>query len=496
MNKLLTLFFALLFAFPLLLTAQVLPDRGCATSQANALLIQKNPEIQRQFLQVDEQVKRYLESRKNLKNSAAGDTITVVFHVVYNNAQENISDAQLHSQLQILNEDFNRLNADTINIPGPFKQAASSPYIYFCLAKLDPEGNPTTGITRTFTNRTSFRFNDNQMKFTAQGGINSWKPELYLNIWICDLADNVLGYAQFPGGPAATDGIVLRYTTPGRFPFNTFPGPYNQGRTATHEIGHWLGLRHIWGENEDDCNDSDQIADTPNQASKSGGCPKFPKISCNNGPNGDMFMNFMDYTNDNCMHLFTRNQSEKMNAVLQTSRHSLLASNMCSEKLNADFRAEPDAIFPGESTNFFYYPNGRRPTSFLWEFDGATPSSSTEKDPKNIRYENAGAYTVRLTVSDGTGSDTETKIGYLKVTSRELQLYPNPPESFVTVASPAGSQMKRVWIYSTTGQLLYETTADSRTVEVDIRSFRNGVYVVRAQTKSDNFLGQLLLITR
>src|SRR5688572_30677000 len=129
MNKLLTFFFALLFAFPLLLTAQVLPDRGCATSQANALLIQKNPEIQRQFLQVDEQVKRYLGSRKNLKNSAAGDTITVVFHVVYNNAQENISDAQLHSQLQILNEDFNRLNADTINIPGPFKQAASSPYI-------------------------------------------------------------------------------------------------------------------------------------------------------------------------------------------------------------------------------------------------------------------------------------------------------------------------------------------------------------------------------
>ena len=496
MNKSLIFFFALFLAFPYLLPAQVQPDRNCATNQANALLLQHNPEYKQRSLQVDEQAKLYLESRKNQKNSAAGDTITVVFHVVYNNAQQNITDAQILSQLQILNEDFNQLNADTINIPGPFKQAAGNPGIYFCMASLDPDGNPTTGITRTATNRTSFRFTENQMKFTTQGGHNIWKPELYLNIWVCNLADNVLGYAQFPGGPANTDGIVLRYSSLGKFPFNTFPGPYNQGRTATHEIGHWLGLRHIWGENEDDCTDSDQIADTPNQAGKSSGCPKFPKISCNNGPNGDMFMNFMDYTNDNCMHLFTRNQSEKMNAVLQTSRNSLLASNMCSDKLNADFRAEPDAIFPGESTSFFYYPNGRRPTSFLWQFEGATPSSSTEKDPKNIRYDNAGSYTVTLTVSDGTGSDIETKVGYLKVTSRELQLYPNPPEAFVTIASPAGTKMKHVWIYSTSGQLLFESNAESRELEVDVRSFRNGVYVVRAQTTSDNFLGQLLLINR
>ena len=249
------------------------------------------------------------------------------------------------------------------------------------------------------------------MKFTNQGGNDGWTPDLYLNIWVCNIGGDVLGFAQFPGLTPNTDGIVLRYTSIGRFPFNPFPGRYTGGRTATHEIGHWLGLRHIWGTDENTCTDSDFITDTPNQLTFSSGCPTYPKPSCNNEPFGDMFMNFMDYTVDNCMNLFTQDQSDKMNAILQTTRRSMLASNMCSNKLNADFRAEPDAIFPGESTNFYYYSNGRKPTSFLWTFEGATPSTSTERDPQNIRYDNPGPYTVSLTFSDGTASDTETKVG-------------------------------------------------------------------------------------
>lgn len=497
MNKfLLFAFFAFFWFWGPLRAQETVPPRGCTTYEVNQAMLRSNPAFALKQKEIEAAAGQFLQARKNLRTSAFGDTITVVFHVLYNKPEQNISDAQLYSQLQVLNEDFNRQNADTINTPAPFLQVSGNPKISFCLASLDPEGNSTTGITRTFTNKTSFSATNNQMKFTNQGGKDGWRPELYLNIWVCNLGGDVLGFAQFPGLTPATDGVVLRYSSIGRFPFNTFPGRYTSGRTATHEIGHWLGLRHIWGDDGDDCTGTDLIDDTPNQGGQSSGCPAYPKVSCNNEPFGDMFMNFMDYTVDNCMNLFTRGQSEKMNAILQTSRRSLLASNMCSNKLNADFRAEPDAIFPGETTNFYYYSNGRKPTSFFWTFEGATPGTSTERDPKNIRYDNPGPYTVTLTVSDGTASDTETKVGYLKVTSRELQLYPNPADAFVTVAGPASTKLARVWIYSLSGKLLFEATLNERTLEVNTRSFPNGLYLARAATDNGRNLGQLLLINR
>ncbi len=497
MNKFLISLFVSLFAFQINSNAQAnFTERGCATNEVNAELIRNQPAYAQKLIQTEELARQYLENRKNQRSAAAGDTITVVFHVIYNAPQENIPDAQLYSQLQILNEDFNRRHADTVNTPAPFRSVAGNPRITFCLASLDPDGNPTTGITRTKTNISSFVATENQMKFSNRGGKDAWMPELYLNIWVCNLGGDVIGFAQFPGGPLNTDGIVVRFSSVGMFPFNPFPGPYTRGRTATHEVGHWLGLRHIWGENDNDCNDSDGIADTPNQGDKSSGCPAFPKVSCNNEPNGDMFMNFMDYTVDNCMNLFTRNQSERLNAILHTSRRTILASNMCSNILNADFRAAPDAVFPGESTDFYYYSNGRRPTSFLWQFEGATPATSTERDPKNIRYENAGSYTVSLTVSDGSTSDTETKIGYLKVTTNKLQVYPNPASSLVTVGGPAGTKLQKVWIYNTSGQLFLEGTTTERTLDLDIRSLRNGLYMVLGKTENGKLLGQRLLIQR
>lgn len=483
-------------ALPGMLLAQAPAERRCATNEVYENLIKQHPEyaLRRQVL--EEQAKRYLESRQNLRTNSVADTITVVFHVVYSSGQQNIPDAQLLSQLQILNDDFNRLNADTVNTPAVFNSVAGNPRIYFCLASLDPDGNPTTGITRTFTNQASFSFTENRVKFNNQGGHDVWNPELYLNIWVCNLADNVLGYAQFPGGPKDSDGIVLRYSSVGKFPFNNFPGPYNQGRTATHELGHWLGLHHIWGENDNECTDTDFINDTPNQADKSSGCPKFPQVSCNNGPNGDMFMNFMDYTNDNCMNLFTKDQSAKMNAILHTTRAQMLASNMCTNKMNADFRAVPDAIFPGQTTDFFYFSNGRRPTSFQWQFEGGDPSVSTERNPQNIRYDREGSYTVTLTVSDATGSDTEVKKGYLNVTSRDLKVSPNPAIQEFTVAAPAGTIMEQVWVYSTTGQLIMEATLNARTLELSAQKLHNGLYLVKAKTSNGQFLGQRLIIQK
>ncbi|WP_191906949.1 M43 family zinc metalloprotease [Adhaeribacter soli] len=494
MTKTFWLLFATIFTLQLTCFGQGQPDRGCATNQANALLLKQNPAYRKQLLLVEKEVQAYLKSRATHRSKQQSDTIPVVFHVVYNSALQNVSDAQLLSQLTVLNEDFNRRNADTTNTPPPFKPVAGSPQLYFCLASLDPHGKPTAGITRTFTPKTSFKYTENEVKFTSRGGRDAWNTELYLNIWICNLADNILGYAQFPGGPPETDGIVLKHTSVGRTPLNPFPAPYNRGRTATHEIGHWLGLRHIWGDADSSCTDSDFINDTPNQFVSSSGCPSFPKISCNNGPNGDMFMNFMDYTNDACMNLFTKDQSARMNAVLQTSRRSILNSNVCTNVLNADFRALPDAILPGETTDFFYYSNGRRPTKFFWIFEGGTPATSNDSTPQNIRYDQPGAYTVTLTVSDSRGTDTEVKRGYIKVTTLDLQLFPNPANREISVGAPAGQTLRRVEIFSSIGQLMREVTLNERATTVNTSGLQSGLYIIRGRTAENKFLTRRLVI--
>ncbi|MFC5271027.1 M43 family zinc metalloprotease [Adhaeribacter terreus] len=495
MIKTFTLLFATVFCLCFTTRAQeTMQSRNCATDEVNALLGQNQPEYKNALQEVEKAAALYLQNRSGQRTNSLGDTIPVVFHVLYNTVQQNISDLQIQSQLDVLNEDFNRRNPDASNTPAAFQSVAGNPQVYFCLASLDPEGRPTNGITRTQTSQTSFEFTENKMKFTAQGGHDAWDRNLYLNIWICNLANNILGFAQFPGGPANTDGVVLFYRTVGRTPLNPFPGPYNRGRTGTHEVGHWLGLRHIWGEADKSCTDSDFITDTPNQDGQSSGCPAFPRISCNNGPAGDMFMNYMDYTNDACMNLFTVGQVERMNAVLHTSRAALLQSNTCSNVLNADFRAIPDAIFPGQTTDFFYYSNGRQPATFSWVFEGGTPRTSTQKDPQDIHYDAPGAYTVTLTVTDARGSDTETKIGYLKVTENELQLYPNPADRILTIGAPADQKLTEVGIFNSIGQLIRKYPAEERTLTVEVRDLPKGLYVVRGITNRNENFGQLLLI--
>ncbi len=470
--------------------------RGCGTTQAHQELLQRNPAYAQKMQEAETAARKAAATRpgQNLRTQQEPDTITVVFHVLYRTPQENISDAQLLSQLTVLNEDFNRLNADAANTPDAFKGIAGNPRLYFCLATLDPDGNPSTGITRRQTDQPNYSMTGENMKFTARSGTDAWNPELYLNIWVCNLGNDILGYAQFPGGPPATDGIVLKYSSVGRPPFNPFPGSYNLGRTATHEIGHWLGLRHIWGEGESSCTDSDFIDDTPNQSAKSTGCPAYPQLSCNNGPAGNMFMNFMDYTNDNCMNLFSQGQADEMYGVLHTTRQSLLHSNMCSNVLHADFRAIPDAVLPGNATNFYYYSNGRRPDSFFWTFEGATPASSTEKDPAQIRYDTPGAYTVTLTVKQGNEEATETKKGYLKVTTSNLQAYPNPADREITLAAPAGQELMSVSVYNTLGKLLFTATATQRTFTFDTQDFANGLYLMRGITTYGNSLSKQVLV--
>jgi len=292
--------------------------RQCGAMAAHFRLLEQDPGFRSRQASLEGATSRAMatEGRALTRAAKPPTVIPVVVHVIYNLPSENISLTQITSQIAVLNRDFRAKNPDRSKTPVPFKGLVSDSNIEFALATKDPQGKPTNGVTRTKTTRTSFGTNDS-VKFKGSGGADAWPTTRYLNIWACTLGSGLLGYAQFPGGPPETDGVVILNTAFGNK--GTAAAPFGLGRTATHEIGHWLNLRHIWGDTED-CSGSDLVADTPNCAGPNDGKPTFPKISCKNGPNGDMFMNYMDYVFDEAMFMFSSQQCERMNAALDTER--------------------------------------------------------------------------------------------------------------------------------------------------------------------------------
>jgi hypothetical protein len=250
--------------------------------------------------------------------------IDVVVHVVASTDDQDISDEQVVSQFEVLNRDFRAANADVGDVPDPFVPLVADARIEFALATTDPDGHPTSGITRTRTDLAEFDSND-AVKSASTGGADPWPSDRYLNLWVCRLGGGLLGYAQFPGGPPETDGVVVLDTAFGTT--GTATAPFDLGRTSTHEIGHWLNLFHIWGDDGDGCGGTDEVDDTPNQGGPNSGRPTFPHISCNNGPNGDLFVNYMDYTDDAGMVMFTAGQVTRMAACLEGARRPLAAGS-------------------------------------------------------------------------------------------------------------------------------------------------------------------------
>jgi Pregnancy-associated plasma protein-A len=290
--------------------------RQCGTQQVHERLCEMYPAFRARQNRIEQGIRRSIQTGQAQRVTRQLITIPVVVHVVYKRDLENISDAQVKSQIDALNRDYRANNSDKSIVPDVWKGFVTDPNIQFALATTDPKGKKTTGITRTKTSRDSFGTGDSVKRATS-GGHAAWPRDRYLNLWVCNLGDGLLGYAQFPGGPAATDGVVILYTAFGTI--GAVQPPFDLGRTATHEVGHWLNLIHIWGD-RNDCGGTDSVTDTPNAQLPNYGKPKFPHITCNNGPNGDMFMDYMDYVDDASMVMFTAGQVARMNATLAGPR--------------------------------------------------------------------------------------------------------------------------------------------------------------------------------
>jgi len=319
MNKLKSII--LIIAIISTLVAQAQRVRSCHSHEASTLLMQKDANYAQRVAD------NSMIARKPMArlNTSLPYTIPVVVHVLYNTPQQNISDAQIASQFTALNKDYSKTNDNFLtSTPAAFQGLAGNAQIQFVLAKRDPNGNPTTGITRTATNKISFDEHDD-MKFTARGGIEGWDPSKYLNIWVCNIDNNVLGYAYFPGASADIDGVVITYDCFGTI--GTAVAPFQLGRTATHEIGHYLNLKHIWGD-KSDCTGNDNVADTPLHHDANTGCRTYPyKVCPATTADGEMYMNYMDYSNDDCMSMFSQGQVDRMVSALTNDRASLLTSD-------------------------------------------------------------------------------------------------------------------------------------------------------------------------
>ena len=307
-------------------SAQAPPRRSCGSMDVLKAQLAADPSYASRLQAIDKQAAAYTlrrSSQQQRTTSAIIVTIPVVVHVLYNTSAQNISDAQVQSQIDVLNSDYHKLNADRSKVPSAFSGLIADAGVQFVLAKRDPNGLATTGVIHKSTSATSFDTSD-KMKFSSQGGDDAWPATAYLNLWVCNLGGGLLGYAQFPGGAAATDGVAILYSSFGSG--GSAVSPYNLGRTATHEVGHWLNLRHIWG--DANCGD-DMVSDTPTQQTSNFGCPVFPHVTCSNGSNGDMFMNYMDYVDDACMQMFSSGQGDRMDALFASGgvRVSLLTSS-------------------------------------------------------------------------------------------------------------------------------------------------------------------------
>lgn len=383
-------------------------QRICTSSEAHQHLINENVEYKQKRAAIHEHSKSFIAE----EGQRVAVTIPVVVHVVWRTGftSENISDAQILSQIDVLNKDFRRLNTDAASTPAEFSPMAADCEINFCLAQRTPQGTSSTGINRVQSSRTATWGSNDDVKNPSAGGVAAWDPSKYLNIWVCNIGGGVLGYALFPGAPSYLDGVVIESKAFGTV--GTAIAPFHLGRTATHEIGHWLDLYHIWGDAK--CGE-DYVADTPLHTSSNTGCPAYPKTnSCSN--KAEMTSNFMDYSNDACMNVFTAGQKSRMQALFASGgeRASLLSSNGCVPVTQTAVCTAPTGL---NATNIttnsaklsWTAPAGATAYTFSHRKSGVTTWTQTIVNTNSYIIPNllpASAYEVKVSTVCGTTLST------------------------------------------------------------------------------------------
>jgi hypothetical protein len=320
-----------LFILTILFAAPAYSQRICGTETAALQQIAQNPALQQVRDQYEARMKTAIARMKLQKMNAKVTydvvTVPVVFHIVLKNPN-SVTDAQIAAQIVTLNQDYIAANTDIGNVPNAWKPLIGNSGLQFTMAQRTPDGNPTNGIDRVVTTKTNFSVDNaaHNVKFASSGGADIWDPTRYLNVWVCDLESTYLGISTIPGlYPASEEGVVIDYTGFGTG--GTAVAPYNKGRTAVHEIGHYFSLRHTWGD-EPNCAVDDGIDDTPLQGTYTYGCPAFPVVDkCSVDSPGIMFNNYMDYADDACMLLFTSDQVDRMRTSLNNDHPGILTSD-------------------------------------------------------------------------------------------------------------------------------------------------------------------------
>ena len=329
---------------------RIFKQQQCATMDRLEANFKKNPALKNTFnqqLRVFNDLTNKLTLKQKIfkdlskeSGNTAIQTIPVVFHIVVAD-QSTVTNAQIMAQLDVLNKTFAGTNLDASGLPSYFKPIFGNSKIQFCLAQRTPNDEITDGIDRIATTKASFSHTDDGVKYTVSGGTEIWDGDKYFNIWVCALADNLLGYGTFPNdGKPNEQGVVIEYRS---LPGGAF-GNYNGGKTLTHETGHYFNLIHIWGDDDGACTGTDYIDDTPNQGNFSSGCNTGIKTdNCTPDGNGILYQDYMDYSYDKCLLLFTNLQEVRMESALSNYRSSLTNSNGCTpivlKSLDAQLRA-------------------------------------------------------------------------------------------------------------------------------------------------------------
>lgn len=335
----------------------VTPEK-CATMPILAATFAHNPLLKAKYTKQLETFNRQMQLRKfsrqqdALKVAGTTDvtyTVPIVFHIVLTKPAI-VTDAQIMQQLKILNEDFAGTDPDSTGIPSFFRPLHGKGNIQFCLAQRTPMGDITNGIERTVTTTTSFIAEKNGVKHTSSGGVDLWDESKYYNVWVCELSNDILGYATFPtDGETTEQGVAIHYKSlPGGTYYASYAN-YDGGKTLTHETGHYFNLYHIWGDDSNspngNCSGSDFVEDTPNQADATIGCyTGVHTDACTTSGNGILYEDYMDYSNDQCLLVFTPEQMDRMQTALLTYRTTLLAANGCTPVVLHQFDAQARVI--------------------------------------------------------------------------------------------------------------------------------------------------------